>query len=229
MDQRWRENCIGWLVAAWLVGWMVVLTACRPSPPTPTEMPTPTWTWTVTATPDIPTATPTPAVYVVQPGDTLSVIATRLGVPMIELQKANNIQDPNLIAVGQKLVIPGPTSVPTATVPPTATPTPDIPPQLDIVDVLGRGAPDSEIVIIRNRGRSVSLKNWTLRDGRGNVFVFPDLYLSSGAEVRIHTGVGENTPLHLYWKRNQPVWENAGSTAILADERGVIYASKPLN
>ncbi len=229
MDQRWKRNRTGWLAAAWLVGWVIVLAACKPSPLTPTIAPTPTTPPTATPTPDIPTATPTPAIYVVQPGDTLSAIAVRLGVPIAELQKANNIQDPNLISAGQRLIIPGPTTAPTLTAPPTTTPTPNIPPQLEIVDVLGRGAPDAEVVIIRNGGRSVSLKNWTLRDSRGNVFVFPDLYLGSGAEVRVHTGVGENTPLHLYWKRNQPVWENAGNTAILADERGVIYASKPLN
>ena len=57
------------------------------------------------------------------------------------LNMANGIQDPNVIKVNQRLVIPGPTPVATATVPPTLTPTPNIPPKLEIVDVLGRGAP----------------------------------------------------------------------------------------
>jgi LysM repeat protein len=147
--------------------------------------------------------------------------------------EANNIQDPNVIQVGQKLIIPRPTPVskatPTETVPPTATPTPNVPPQLEIVSVSGRGAPEAEVVVITNRGRSVSLKGWTLRDAQGNAFVFPDLYLGTGAEVRVHTGKGENTPLHLYWNRETAVWQENGDTAILADDRGVVYASKPLD
>jgi murein DD-endopeptidase MepM/ murein hydrolase activator NlpD len=166
--------------------------------------------------------------YVIQPGDSLSVIAGQFGLTVEELAEANGISDPNVIKVGQVLVIPGPTPVPTATVLPTATPTLDVPPQLEIVDVIGRGAPSAETVIIFNRGHSLSLYQWTLRDAQGNAFVFPDLYLASGAEVRIHTGVGEDTPQHLYWNREAAVWEEAGDMVVLADERGVMHAAKPL-
>jgi LysM repeat protein len=168
-------------------------------------------------------------VHVVQPGDSLSTIAAKYGVPMEAIAKANEIQDPNVIKIGQKLVIPGPTPIPTSTVPPTVTPTPNLPPQLEIVDVIGRGAPAVETLILTNRGRDVILESWTLRDAQGNVFVFPNLYLSTGAEVRIHTGKGENSPQHLYWGREAAVWEEAGDVAVLADERGVMYANKPLN
>ena len=46
-------------------------------------------------------------VYVVQPGDTLRSIAARFNVTMAALVAANNIADPNLLGVGQQLVIPG--------------------------------------------------------------------------------------------------------------------------
>jgi len=46
-------------------------------------------------------------VYVVQPGDTLSSIAVRFNVKVADLLAANNMTDPNLLAVGQQLVIPG--------------------------------------------------------------------------------------------------------------------------
>lgn len=48
-----------------------------------------------------------PATYTVQPGDTLGVIATRLGVDLDALAAANGIADVNVIEVGQVLVIPG--------------------------------------------------------------------------------------------------------------------------
>ena len=46
-------------------------------------------------------------VYVVQPDDTLSTIAARFNVTIQQLMAANNISDPNLLGVGQQLVIPG--------------------------------------------------------------------------------------------------------------------------
>ena len=46
-------------------------------------------------------------VYIVQPGDTLGVIASRFNVTVTELMAANGLSDPNLIDVGQYLVIPG--------------------------------------------------------------------------------------------------------------------------
>jgi LysM repeat protein len=70
--------------------------------------------------PDIPamtptlSPTPTPAqpattgasTYTVQPGDTLDGIAAQFGVSPSSLAQANDIQNSNLIEVGQVLVIP---------------------------------------------------------------------------------------------------------------------------
>ena len=44
--------------------------------------------------------------YTVAPGDALSDIATRVGVPVGQLAAANSISDPNFLAVGQVLTIP---------------------------------------------------------------------------------------------------------------------------
>ena len=46
-------------------------------------------------------------VYIVQPEDTLSTIASRFNVSINDLMAANNLTDPNLLSVGQQLVIPG--------------------------------------------------------------------------------------------------------------------------
>lgn len=46
-------------------------------------------------------------VYVVQPDDTLYSVAARFNVSINDLMAANNLSDPNLISVGQQLVIPG--------------------------------------------------------------------------------------------------------------------------
>jgi len=46
-------------------------------------------------------------VYIVQPGDSLSSIAARFSVSLQDLMSANQITNPNLLAAGQHLVIPG--------------------------------------------------------------------------------------------------------------------------
>ncbi|MBI3162724.1 MAG: peptidoglycan DD-metalloendopeptidase family protein [Chloroflexi bacterium] len=46
-------------------------------------------------------------VYVVQPGDSLSSIAGRFNVSLADLMAVNGITDPNQLAAGQQLVIPG--------------------------------------------------------------------------------------------------------------------------
>jgi len=64
--------------------------------------------------------------YVVQAGDTLSLIAQSFGADLADLMALNGLTDPNLVEVGQVLVVPGPTPTPTATATftPTATVTP---------------------------------------------------------------------------------------------------------
>jgi predicted chitinase/LysM repeat protein len=54
-----------------------------------------------------PTPAPSSSQYTVRSGDTLSGIAQRHGTTTSALAKANNISNPNLIRVGQKLTIPG--------------------------------------------------------------------------------------------------------------------------
>ena len=81
-----------------------------------------------TTTVPVATAQPTaPAasgsVYVVQAGDTIYRIATKLNVDAAALIAANKMTNPNLIYVGQQLLLPGgvpPTAVPPTAVPPTA-------------------------------------------------------------------------------------------------------------
>lgn len=57
--------------------------------------------------------------YIVQPGDNLSKIAAMFGVTVSAIVEANDIANPNLINVGQVLIIPGGsgTITPTATTP----------------------------------------------------------------------------------------------------------------
>ena len=69
---------------------------------------------TVPPTPSAPAVSPTPTpqptaggTYVVQPGDALSLIALKFGIPWQLIAQANNIQPPDyIIQVGETLIIP---------------------------------------------------------------------------------------------------------------------------
>ncbi len=104
----------------------------EPSPATteaaPSETPLPTSTPdpnqpTATAAPSgTPAATPTPrpdgaVVHVVAAGDTLGGIADQHGVAVEQITELNDLTDPNMLWVGQELVISLPEATPT--VPPT--------------------------------------------------------------------------------------------------------------
>lgn len=53
------------------------------------------------------TTTESTSIYVVQSGDTLAAIARRFGTTTTELVRLNGLADPDRIAVGQKLKVPG--------------------------------------------------------------------------------------------------------------------------
>jgi len=60
-----------------------------------------------TAQPAFAQESPSGPVYVVQQGDTLNVIAMRFSVSVDDLISVNNLENPNMLAAGQELVIPG--------------------------------------------------------------------------------------------------------------------------
>jgi len=98
------------LVAVWFIKpWRAIQLGTYHTPtPTLTPTATPTVTPTSTGTPTpAPTATPSPetTTYIVRAGDTLSLIAAQLDVPVEAIMEANGLTD-HMIQVGQELVIP---------------------------------------------------------------------------------------------------------------------------
>ncbi len=82
---------------------------CEPGTPSPTSA----------ATVEVGTALPPGAqLYVVQNGDVLGAIATRFGVSVNAIMRANNMDNPDVLSLGQELIIPAPptpTAIPIAT------------------------------------------------------------------------------------------------------------------
>jgi LysM repeat protein len=216
-----------------------------PAPTTNTPLPTAATASSTPTTPPTALPTPAPLVYVVKEGDTLSSIAYAYGVSIQDIIEANRLANPDMLNIGQELIIPGhfitPTAVPsteeappapspseaspTPAPPPGALPsplptlTPSGPPVVEIWQVLGSDKLAVEAVIIRNRGGLANLENWTLSDAEENIFIFPSLTLFGGGEVRIHSAAGHNTPTDLYWGRTAPAW-HSGELIALKDAEG---------
>jgi LysM repeat protein len=93
-----------------------------PTPTVATATGTEAETATITPSPG-PSPTATQTVYTVESGDTLFSIAAKFKANVCILMAVNNIVDPSVLAVGQKLVIPSPdTQLPTSTALPTGLP-----------------------------------------------------------------------------------------------------------
>lgn len=95
-----------------------VMTGSTPTPlslaislATPTVLPT-LLPQVLTPVPtNTPAPTPTAAVHIVQPGDTLLGIALQYNVTLEELYQVNGVLKPELLQIGQSIVIPVPGSV----------------------------------------------------------------------------------------------------------------------
>lgn len=84
----------------------------------------------------------------------------------------------------------------------------------------GANDPNKEWVEIENQGfRTVYLQGYTLSNGNGEAFTFPDVALSPLRRVRVYTGAGADDEDALYWNASAPVWSEADE-AVLLDASG---------
>jgi LysM repeat protein len=184
-----------------------------------------------------PTLSPSPpqlTQHIVQAGDTLGGIAQAYDVSIQDLMAANGIDNPDLLQIGQTLVIPiapptasagsSETATPAATAKtPPRVPLPTLtvsgPPLVEIAQVVGAGELANEVAVVRNQGGPVDLENWTLSDAQGNAFSFPMTTLFTDAQMRIHSTPGRSTPSDLYWGRDTTAWDS-GELITLSDSTG---------
>jgi LysM repeat protein len=116
---------------------VVILPALGTPAPVAQVTPTVVATRAETAEPAGATPGPEPVIHEVQTGDTISGLALQYDVPEEDIIAANELQNPNLLQVGMRLIIPvGGLSAATATFTPaptaTATPLPFEPPSADM-------------------------------------------------------------------------------------------------
>jgi LysM repeat protein len=195
----------------------------------PTAVPLSTLVSTV-----MPTAAARATQYTVKEGDTLSSIARDFGLSVNQLLAANNLANGDLLSIGQRLIIPGadgslpaPTSTPIRPRP-ALTSTESIAlgdAFVTIREINNGGTFSQEQVVLTNIGAKVNLIGWTLADGEGHKFIFPDLTLLANSEVKVHTGSGTNTATDLYWGQADARWGATGTVAYLRDPAGRLIAT----
>ncbi len=81
---------------------------------------------------------------------------------------------------------------------------------------------NKEWVQVHNFGvKPWTLTGWWVRDVTGYKYSFPTGFtLQPGDTVTVHTGVGKNRPLHLYWGQGSYIWNNTGDNATLKNATG---------
>jgi LysM repeat protein len=174
-----------------------------------------------------PTVTPTPVVHVVQQGDTLQAIAFDYGVGVDVLQRANGIENPQLLQVGQRLVIPlGEESDETASgLLPTPTPQP--------VQVQGEAFYETPVGSLWALGEVANTTGVTLT----NVLVKVTLFDATGEPVAENDAFaaadlvppGASSPFGLLFA-TAPDWSSYQMTVLRADEtRGLADAYVPMS
>ena len=153
-------------------------------------------------------------------GDSLSAIAARFGVSPSRLMEINDLTDPDLVYVGQRLKIP--VSQQQGDAPGgAAVGLPQQGLQLRIENA-GELATES-VQVVNDSDGAVDLQGWTLsRDGEP-IYTFGNILLFPGSGIRLNTGSGEDNSINQYLGWDAAAWES-GSTVVLRNKGGELIA-----
>lgn len=195
--------------------------AAQATPPTTTE----TAVETPTATPE--SAPQAEEIYIVQPGDTLLVVATRYGIAVDDILRANNLSNPDYVFSGQRLVIPvqGAGGAPAGTAPAETTGGEPVVQGVEVAAVSGVGDLANEQVIVANESDlAFSLQGWKVEREGGPAYTFGNVPLFPGGSVRLRSGAGADTTVDLFWNQPSPVWQS-GAVVRLLNAQGNVVSS----
>jgi LysM repeat protein len=168
-------------------------------------------------------AAPTPAsaeeedgvVHIVQPGESVSSIAGRYGVTLASIVAANNMENPDFVFSGQRLVIPV-GGLPTPTPAWQATGVTG----LKIRAIAGAGDLANEYVeIVNDTDLTFNLQGWRLQRDGGPEYTFGDLLIFPGGSVRLYSTSGTDSTIVRYWAQSASVWQT-GAQATLVNAQG---------
>jgi endonuclease YncB( thermonuclease family) len=80
---------------------------------------------------------------------------------------------------------------------------------------------NEEFVVLENQGkRDINMTGWTLSDESHHRYLFPNFVLPAKSKVTIHTGLGSNTAMDLFWGNRVAIWNDDGDTVFIRDTEG---------
>lgn len=161
-------------------------------------------------------------IYIVQPGDTLLVVATRYNITVDDILRANNLTNPDFVFSGQRLVIPiqGAGNSPEG-----LSGAEPVVQGVMVAAVSGAGDLANEQVVVVNESDSAfSLQGWRLERENGPVYTFGNAPLFPGGSLRVRSGSGTDTTVDLYWNQPSPVWQR-GAVVRLLNAQGNMVSS----
>ncbi len=177
--------------------------------------------------PESPAATPENAepqaeeIYIVQPGDTLLVVATRYNITVDDILRANNLSNPDYVFSGQRLVIPVQGGAAGGNNPESAAE--PVVQGVEVAAVSGAGDLANEQVVVANESDlAMSLQGWTLEREGGPAYTFGNVPLFPGGSVRVRSGAGSDTTVDLFWNQPSPVWQSGAVVRLLNAEGNVV-------
>lgn len=152
--------------------------------------------------------------YVIQVGDSLSGVADRFGVPVAAIVEANNLDNPDFVFVGQRLIIPSAGAVaPAATATPIAA---SVDNGIRLTGVENAGVLASESISIGNDSDlAVNLQGWRLEREGGPTYTFGNLLLFPGSGLKLHSGPGTDSSVDVYWNQSAGVWATGAVARLL--------------
>jgi LysM repeat protein len=207
------------------------------SPPTSTASlsdtagPAPVATTVPSTTTTGPTLTGEEEVYVVQAGDSLGAIASRFGLSVEELVAANELDNPDFVFSGQRLVIPNKNATPnlennSATATPAASVASGQGLRIGLVETPGTLLSEA-VSLINDSNLAVNLQGWRLEREGGPSYTFGSVSVFPGGSLWVHSRAGTNTSVALFWNQSAPVWQS-GAVARLINPQGEVITSYTL-
>jgi LysM repeat protein len=159
-------------------------------------------------------------VYVVEVGDSLGAIADRFGVAVADIVAANNLQNPDYVFSGQRLIIP-PAGGSAATVAPTSAPGQGL--HIGALETPGNLLSEA-VSLVNDSNLAINLQGWKLERVGGPAYEIGSVSIFPGGSLWIHSRSGENTSVALFWGQSEAIWQS-GAEVRLVNPQGDVIAS----
>lgn len=84
---------------------------------------------------------------------------------------------------------------------------------------------DEYVRFKNNCDYAVNFTGWNVRDSATHVYTFKSFVLEPNSDFTLFSGSGTDTKSKVYWNSKRAIWNNAGDTLFLRDDKGNLVLS----